>query len=55
MSKYRFHSGPVFFEAHADRQLASVVMEAAKLVLSQFKNFLKVFNWKLNKIPTENN
>jgi len=35
MSKYRIHSGPVFFVT--DRQIATVVIETAQLVLSQLK------------------
>jgi len=37
MSKYRIHSGPVFLAA--DRQVATVVMDTAQLVQSQFKTF----------------
>jgi len=35
MPKYRIHSDPVFF-SDTDRQVATVVMETAQLVLSQF-------------------
>jgi len=38
MSKYRIHSGPVFWVT--DHQVATVVMETVQLVLSQLKNFL---------------
>jgi len=38
MPKYRTPSGPVFWDT--DRQVATVVMETAQLVLSQFKHFL---------------
>jgi len=34
MPKYRIHSDPVFSDT--DRQVATVVMETAQLVLSQF-------------------
>jgi len=37
MPKYRIHSGPVFLVT--DHQVATVVVEAAQLVLSQFKTF----------------
>ena len=39
-----------------DRQVATVVMETAQLVLSQFKkNLFNVVNWELNKVyPTKN-
>jgi len=45
MSKYRIHSGflrhrPSMFFIHcANCQVATVVVETAQLVLSQFKNF----------------
>jgi len=53
MPKYRIRSGPVFWDT--DRQVATVVMDAAQLVLSQFKKFL-TFNWELNKVyPYQNN
>jgi len=38
MPKCRIPSGPVFCDTL--RQVATVVMETAQLVLSQFKNFL---------------
>jgi len=38
MPKYHIDSSPVFKDT--DRQVATVVMETAQLVLSQFKNFL---------------
>jgi len=38
MPKYHIHR--VWFFLDTDRQVASVVMETAQLVLSQFKNFL---------------
>jgi len=38
MPIYPIHSGPDFWDT--DRQVATVVMETAQLVLSQFKNFL---------------
>jgi len=37
MSKYHRHRGPVFLDT--DGQVATVVMETAQQVLSQFKNF----------------
>jgi len=44
MPKYCIHSGPVFRDT--DRQVATVVMETAQLVLSQFKNFLMLSSEK---------
>ena len=38
MSKHRIHSGPVFLVK--DRQVVTVVMETAQLVLSQLKKKL---------------
>jgi len=38
MSKYHRHGGPFFV---TNRQVATVVMETAQLVLSQFKNFYR--------------
>ena len=49
MSKYRIHSGPVFWDT--DRQVATVVMETMQLVLSQLKTFT-VVSWELNKVST---
>jgi len=38
MPKYPIHGGPIFWDT--DRQIATVVMETAQLVISQFKTFL---------------
>jgi len=38
MPQYRIHSGPAFLDTN--RQVATVFVETAQLVLSQFKNFL---------------
>ena len=45
MPKCRIPSGPVFYIL---REVATVVMETAQLVLSQFKNFFNVVDWELN-------
>jgi len=45
MPKYRIQSGPVIWDR--DRQVATVVMETAQMVLSQFKNFVTYWMYKV--------
>jgi len=48
MPKYRIHIAVRFFW-DTDRQVPTVVMETAQLVLSQLKTF-NLVNWEMNKV-----